>query len=219
MINLKKFGLLALLLCLVFNSYAQDPNRFAEEIKKFEGIENDYPEENRIVFVGSSSIRFWVDFKSYFPDHNVINTGFGGSQTSDLLVLADKLVLKFKPKQVFVYEGDNDLFAGKTQETIMSEMDQLIKMFKQNGIENIVLISPKPSVARWSIKDKYLSLNSSMKAYADKTEGVQYADIWSTMMDENGEVRKDIFIQDNLHMNKKGYDLWAPAIKPFLINP
>jgi len=36
------------------------------------------------------------------------------------------------------------------------------------------------------------------------------------MLDENGDVFEDIFIDDGLHMNKKGYDLWAKVISEFL---
>lgn len=87
---------------------AQDPLRFEEEVSKFKNAADQYPEENRIVFTGSSSIRLWVDFKSYFPNDNVINTGFGGSETSDLIHYQDLLIKQFNPKQVFIYEGDND---------------------------------------------------------------------------------------------------------------
>ena len=69
--------------------------------------------ESTIVFTGSSSIRMWKDLQERFPDQQVLNTGFGGSQASDLLYFLDDLVLKYKPKTVFIYEGDNDISAKK----------------------------------------------------------------------------------------------------------
>jgi lysophospholipase L1-like esterase len=36
------------------------------------------------------------------------------------------------------------------------------------------------------------------------------------MLDENGQVFTDIFLNDNLHMNKKGYDIWGKVIGEFL---
>jgi hypothetical protein len=129
---------------------AQDPLRFAEEVKKFENTAGQYPTENRIVFTGSSSIRLWVDFKSYFPNHNVINTGFGGSETSDLLHYKDLLTDQFKPRQVFIYEGDNDINAGEDGLAVFLELIILAgELLEDEWIEQIVFISPKPSIARW----------------------------------------------------------------------
>ena len=38
------------------------------------------------------------------------------------------------------------------------------------------------------------------------------------MFDKDGEVMKDIFLGDNLHMNVKGYAIWQKAIEPYLVN-
>lgn len=219
---MKKSILLLFTLAILFSSFniqAQDPNRFADEVKKFENAGNDYPSENRIIFTGSSSIRLWVDFKSYFPEHNVINTGFGGSETSDLIHYKDLLISQFEPKQVFIYEGDNDVNSGKSGLEILSDMNTLVSSLLEEGIENIVIIAPKPSVARWELKEKYEKVNTSLKAMADLSPKIQYADVWTPMLNPDGNVKPDIFIEDNLHMNKKGYDIWIKVIGPLLIKP
>lgn len=219
---MKKSILLLFTLAILFSSFniqAQDPNRFADEIKKFENAGNDYPSENRIIFTGSSSIRLWVDFKSYFPEHNVINTGFGGSETSDLIHYKDLLISQFEPKQVFIYEGDNDVNSGKSGLEILADMNTLVSSLLEEGIENIVIIAPKPSVARWELKEKYEKVNTSLKAMADLSPKIQYADVWTPMLNPDGNVKPDIFIEDNLHMNKKGYDIWIKVIGPLLIKP
>jgi len=203
------------LLCTVLN--AQDPLRFAEEVRKFENTAEDYPLENRIVFTGSSSIRLWTDFKSYFPDHNVINTGFGGSETSDLLYYKELLISQFNPKQVFIYEGDNDLNSGKSVPITVTDILNLVNALKLDGIENIVIISAKPSIARWELKEKYELLNSTLKRFATNIKGVEYADIWTPMLNKDGSLKEDLFLEDDLHMNKKGYDIWIKVIAPLLL--
>ncbi len=196
---------------------AQDPERFAEEVSKFENSAAQYPSENRIVFTGSSSIRLWVDFKSFFPDHNAINTGFGGSETSDLIYYKDLLISQFNPKQVFIYEGDNDINSGKSGIEVISDISSLVQDILDEGVENVVIISPKPSIARWALKEDYEKLNASLKVMADLSDKVQFADVWSPMLKSDGSLKKDIFIEDGLHMNKKGYDLWIKVIEPLLI--
>ena len=196
---------------------AQDPLRFEEEVSKFKNASENFPTENRIIFTGSSSIRLWVDFKSYFPNHNVINTGFGGSETSDLIYYQDLLIKQFKPKQVFIYEGDNDTNSGKSVASIMKDLKRLVESLKSDGIEDIVLISSKPSIARWQLKNDYERLNARMLKFTQTDESLRFANVWDIMLDKSGKVRKDIFIEDDLHMNKKGYDLWIRVIEPLLL--
>lgn len=201
------------------NLKAQDPGRFAEEVKKFENTANRYPKENRIVFTGSSSVRLWVDFKSYFPEHNVINTGFGGSETSDLIHYKDLLITQFNPKQVFIYEGDNDLNSGKSAISVFSDIAKLVNSLLEDGVESVVIIAPKPSIARWNLKNEYEKLNDSLEILAGLSDKVKFADVWAPMLNADGSLKKDIFIEDGLHMNKKGYDLWIKVIGPLLIHP
>lgn len=202
-----------------FNLLAQDPLRFEEEVAKFKNTADQYPEENRIVFTGSSSIRLWVDFEEYFPEHNAINTGFGGSETSDLIYYKDLLIDQFKPKQVFIYEGDNDINSGKSSIEVLRDMSILVQQLIEDGIENIVIISPKPSITRWGLKKEYESLNRALGELARLSPKVHFADVWSPMLTGKVSLKQDIFIEDGLHMNKKGYDLWIKVIESYLIEP
>lgn len=215
-----KYLISLLLLSLTYGSLkAQDPNRFAEEVRKFENAAEKYPAKNRIVFTGSSSIRLWVDFKSYFPEHNVINTGFGGSETSDLIYYKDLLISQFKPRQVFIYEGDNDLNSGKSELEVLADISSLTQQLLNEGIESIVIISAKPSIARWHLKPAYEKLNEALKHMANLSPRVCFADVWSPMLKEDGSLKENIFLDDGLHMNKKGYDLWIKVIGPLLVKP
>lgn len=191
-----------------------DPTRFAKEIEKIKNIAFDNTQD-RIVFTGSSSIRFWPKLQEYYPNHQVINSGFGGSQMSDLLYYLEETVLRFSPSQVFIYEGDNDVYAKQSTATIMANTKKVVEGIQAKYPEcQIVLISAKPSIARWSLKSAYHSINAAFKTYASNNQNIRYVNIWEIMLDEQGEVLKDIFIQDGLHMNKKGYDLWDKIIAP-----
>ena len=169
-----------------------------------------------VVFTGSSSIRFWTDVQERFPKYQILNSGFGGSQTSDLLYHIDNLVLKYSPVQIFIYEGDNDIFAKKRPRQIIETTKDVLKRI-QAKLPNadIVLISAKPSISRWRLKGKYKRLNKRFLKIALGNPKISYANVWDIML--NGrKVRTDIFIEDGLHMNKLGYDLWFEQIKPFL---
>lgn len=215
-----KHAITSILLFISLTCSAQDPTRFAEEVAKIKGTEINYPSENRIVFTGSSSIRLWVDFKSYFPNHNVINTGFGGSETSDLIHYKKELITNFNPQQVFIYEGDNDINSGKSSFEAFVDLSFLVaELILKDSVDRVVIISPKPSIARWSLREEYEKLNMALKEISALLDKIEFVDVWTPMLNADGSLKKELFIEDGLHMNKKGYDIWIKEIEPFLIDP
>ncbi|HKZ38964.1 MAG TPA: GDSL-type esterase/lipase family protein [Chryseolinea sp.] len=219
--KIKSSYLQACLMALfVTTAQAQDPIRFRSEVDSLITLHNSSDKSNAILFTGSSSIRLWKDLKSSFPNHNVLNGGFGGSEMADLLYYIDSLILPLRPIQIFIYEGDNDISRGRAEDQIIATADSILKRIqKQLPNTEVIFISPKPSIARWHLKEKYESYNKTFKAWSDQQNNVQYADVWTPMIDENGDVLKDIFIQDNLHLNEKGYKIWTSVLKKYLKAP
>jgi len=199
-------------------SKSQDPNRFKDQIDRLFNMEYNFnPNKKLVVFTGSSSVAMWKDIQDYYPEYNVVNNGFGGSHFSDLIHFYDELILRQTADVLFIYEGDNDIAGNKKPNKIYKEARSLIKRIKNDLPQTrVVIISPKPSIAREHLKKEYIKLNKKLKKYCKKQDNVAFADVWSIMMDENGNVYKDIFIEDGLHMNKKGYDLWDKVISEFL---
>lgn len=219
-IMMKRAILLLTFSLFSLTTLAQDPLRFEEELAKFKGDEATVDQERLILFTGSSSIRLWVEFESYFPDHNVINRGFGGSETSDLIYHAQELIFKYEPDQIFIYEGDNDINSGEKPKAIIKEMKQLLNMIEKNTPhpdKPIVLISAKPSPSRIHLKKQYLAYNRMLRKLSQKHPNWYFADVWTPMFNEDGTLKEELFIEDQLHMNKQGYDLWIEVIRPLLI--
>lgn len=217
-----RFNLVLLLLAFHSLSFqnlsAQDPLRLQNEVEHLDSLSYDFDESKEIIlFTGSSSIRKWDSIPNYFPDYQVINTGFGGSQMSDLLYYADRLILKYAPDKVFIYEGDNDIAVGKSIDEIMLTTKKLVQELRQNipGVE-LVFISAKPSPARWGLKNDYRSLNNSLKAYCKNQPDLYFADVWNLMLDQNGNPDKALYVEDGLHMTKVGYKLWAHELIEYL---
>ena len=99
----------------------------------------------------------------------------------------------------------------------MKEVKALVKRIRHDLPQTrIILISAKPSVARWQLKAEYETLNKGLTRLSKRKKSLEFADVWSAMLDEKGEVLKDIFLEDNLHLNKKGYDIWGEVIAQFL---
>ncbi|GMN09447.1 hypothetical protein MTsPCn9_00970 [Croceitalea sp. MTPC9] len=207
--------ILLYLLSFLFLISIRAQNGFQEEVdnivKRNDSLWDNSKET--IVFTGSSSIRFWEDVQERFPEQHILNSGFGGSQASDLLYHLEKLVLRYSPKKVFIYEGDNDVFAKKRPKEVVQTTLSIIQLIKnKNPNTSIILISAKPSIARWRLRRKYRRLNRRLEKLALSDMNLSYANVWDIMLDGR-KVRTDIFIEDGLHMNAAGYELWYKKIK------
>jgi lysophospholipase L1-like esterase len=206
---------LPLILLLAHNvTFSQDPLRFKKEIdtinKKNISREGS---KDLIVFTGSSSVRRWENVQEYFPGKNIINTGFGGSQMSDLIWFADQVIFRYKPIQLFIYEGDNDISAGEKPDHIIREADSLIKIIhKRLPNTEIVIISAKPSPIRWKLKEEYQKLNAMFSKLDSEYDYVRYLDLWTPLIGPSGRPVSEYYIKDSLHINSAGYDKWAAIV-------
>jgi len=198
---------------------AQDPLRFKKEVDQMKATDSLVIRKNLNLFTGSSSIRLWSDIHERFPDHNVANRGFGGSLMLELHYFAQELILDYKPTRIFIYEGDNDLGEGKTPEQILKDAQKVLNAIRcgLGRRVNVYFITPKPSIRRWHLKTEYEKFISELKAWADKKKRVKVIDVWAPMLDAQGNVRPELLIDDGLHMNQKGYDVWTALIKPHLV--
>lgn len=217
---LKRTALLSICLCVTIALPAQEKNVFENEVKAL--ILRDSLITNRkdvILFTGSSSIRMWTDLEKDFADKNVLNRAFGGSTMRDLLYFADQLIVPYNPKTIFIYEGDNDLgFANATSQQILASSDSLLTIIRAKlpSSVRIYFISPKPSIARWHLKDQYVQFNKDLQTWTSSKKNVYFIDVWSKMLNADGSLRKDLFIEDGLHMNRKGYDIWRDTLRKYV---
>ena len=191
---------------------------FGSEVQQIVNRSESKGYQEPVVFIGSSSIKKWRNVESEFPGFQILNHGFGGSQYSDILKFQEQLIAAFEPSMVVVYAGDNDIAAMKIPETIAIEAENFIDGLRRiaNG-SPVLVLSVKPSVARWRLKDQYVELNHKLEQICSSFEHAVYVDVWTPMLLSTGDVDKSLFLEDGLHMNKKGYEIWKNALKPFLL--
>ncbi len=206
------------LLCFAASQPALAQDQWEEAIRAFEQMdETDPPPESAVLFTGSSSIRMWTTLAEDFPDARVINRGFGGSQMSDLIHYADRIVTPYAPRLILVYEGDNDVAAGKTAEQVFTDYQQFISLVHdQLPDTRIAFIAIKPSLARRFLMDEMHKANGLVEEYTSTCDHLDYIDIFTPMLGEDGEPLPDVFLEDGLHMNAAGYAIWTEAVHPYL---
>ena len=109
--------LLSLFLIINILGKAQDQTKvpFQAEIDVFKKMDSiQMPLKNSILFVGSSSFNYWKDISNYFPGYPIINRGFGGSSLTDVIYFNQETIIKYNPKQIYIYCGENDIAASDT---------------------------------------------------------------------------------------------------------
>jgi lysophospholipase L1-like esterase len=194
---------------------------FANEIQAFKDQDKlNPPPANAILFVGSSSFQKWTDVSSYFPGYTIINRGFGGSTFPDVIHYANDIIIPYLPKQVVIYCGDNDLASSDavSADTVFERFRVLFELIRTNlPGENIVYVSIKPSPSRARLKEKMEKANLLIQTYLSINSHASFVDVYHKMLNPDGSIMKDIFLEDNLHMNAKGYAIWQKAIAPFLL--
>lgn len=206
--------LLALLALALAPLASAAPEKWAAAIDKFTTADKtNPPPRDAVVFVGSSSIVKWPALEKDFPDHKVINRGFGGSELYDSVFYADRVVTPYAPRTVVVYAGDNDLKAGKTPEKVFADFKALVaKIHAALPKTRVVFIAIKPSPSRWNIKDLGLKANALIAAECAKDARLRFVDVWGPMLNEKGEPRPELFVKDMLHLSDAGYKIWTPLV-------
>ncbi len=196
------------------------PEQWTKTIDAFTAKDRqDPPPHDGVVFVGSSSIVGWKTLADDFPGQQVINRGFGGSELADSVYYADRIVLPYQPRIVVLYAGDNDLWAGKSPETVAADFKAFReKIHAARPQTRIVYIAVKPSPSRWKIRDAMVRTNELIARQCAEDPRLRFVDIYTPMLNEKGEPRPELFLGDMLHMNRSGYELWtklvAPALQP-----
>jgi lysophospholipase L1-like esterase len=196
-------------------SYAQ---RFENEIKAFERRDSlSMPKPNQILLVGSSTFRIWTTFQGDLEGYEVLNRGFGGSQMSDVNDYFNRIVAKYQPALIIVYEGDNDLANGKTPKEVAADFKTFVAKVKSTlPNTKIAFFSIRPSIARLVLLPQQKQANKLIEAYCDKEKKVTFVNIQKHFYLPDGSLMNDIFIEDKLHLNAKGYSIWTIATRKFL---
>jgi lysophospholipase L1-like esterase len=211
-----RFLLTVVFFVLLLPASAQAP--FADEIRAFKSRDSvALPAQGQILFAGSSSIRLWKDLAQDFPTQQVLNRGFGGSTFEDVLRYADDIILPYKPRHIVIYCGENDLAKGVAPDVVVEQFKELFARIRTTLPKTTVTyISIKPSPSRIKIIGDVAKTNSMIKAFLSRQKKANFVDVFSLMVDKNGNPREELFVEDRLHMNRKGYDIWKKVLTPIV---
>ena len=187
--------------------------RFAEQDRM------NPPPMGAILLTGSSSIALWNDeaAKALAP-LTVIARGFGGSVMSDVLHHLDTVALKYRPRAILIYEGDNDTSYGIAEEEIVGSLKKIVDRVHQELPDTrIYVMAVKPSTSRVGVWENAQTVNAAYKEIAKHDPQVYFVDSATPFLKSDGSVMTDIFVEDGLHLNPMGNLIWGSVIRAALM--
>jgi lysophospholipase L1-like esterase len=192
--------------------------QFEPAIRAFEAADRtNPPPPNAVLLIGSSSIRLWKDAPAQFPSHRLLNRGFGGSHLSDSVAFADRIAIPYRPRVVVLYAGDNDIAAGKSPEQVLADLKAFVAKVRSALPETrIAYLSIKPSPSRLKHLEQFREANRLIREFCAGDDRLVYVDVFTPMLDRDGQPREEFFLGDRLHLNSEGYKVWAGIVGPVL---
>lgn len=194
---------------------------FAKDIAAFKEADRlNPPAKGQILFVGSSSFTRWGNVATAFPHHRILNRGFGGSTLLDVTRYVEDVVFPYHPAQVVMYCGENDFAADPnlSYDVVVGRFKTLFKLVRRKLPRTpFAYVSMKPSPSRWGMALKFTAANAAIKEYMSTQPRTAFVDVWPVMLGTDGLPKQEIYVEDKLHMNDKGYALWTPLIESVLI--
>ena len=192
-------------------------DRYADTIEQYRRFDkrNLLPSDP-VLFVGSSSIVYWETSVS-FPGYPVINRGFGGASLPEVIHFYDDVIKKHAPSVVVVY-CDIDVENGKSPEFSVQAFKQLVNRISEDfPTTNIVFLSMKPTliddVLGKQVRENKIMTNNLLADYSDSKDNLHYVDVSRVMFADDTGLKDEIFLDDGMHLNALGYELWNPIVK------
>jgi lysophospholipase L1-like esterase len=173
------------------------------------------PIHYRTLFIGSSSFTKWKTLEQDLPEYVPLNRAFGGSTLLDVFRYRKDIIDKYSPEKIVIYCGENDV-ASSDSVTGKIVFDRFITLYKHIREKfpriDVYYISLKPCPLRWEMRKRMLDANYRIADFCKKQKHTYFINIWDQML-ENSKPNPSLFIEDSLHMNKKGYEIWIKEIR------
>jgi len=173
-----------------------------------------------VVFIGSSSIRFWQSLASDMAPLPALNRGFGGATAAGVAHYARRIFARTPdPRAIVFYAGVNDLAWGVSEDEVVADVERFVAVCREVAPRApVYLLSLQLTPSRRRSWPKVRRINDRLASMASRSAGgVRYVDVASSVLDAAGRPRRELFVFDGIHMNPEGYALWTAVLRPRLL--
>ena len=200
----------------------RDCERFRQQCARMEEGDVD------LLWVGDSITHFWEGggaavFEKYYGGRKTLNFAISGDRTGHVIWRIENAPMdKISPKMAVILIGTNNVghessSAAQTVGGIRKIVDMLKDQYPKMKIL-LLEVFPREHEPDAPLRVAVDEINDGIrKIYGDgHVENVQLYGIGDLMLDADGKLPKEI-MPDFLHPSAEGYELWASAIEPFVM--
>ena len=193
-------------------TWSKDLARFAAEDQERGALQGG------VLFAGSSSILMWK-LDEAFPDLEIRNRGFGGSQLWEFNALYDRIFAPHRPDHIVIYVGENDLANGATAAEVFAHWERLRDRLLHDLPEaRLHFLSFKRAPLRHPVWHLMEEANALIADDATKRDRVEFHDVNTPILNVFG-LPDLAFFRDGIHLNDFGYRVWTEKLAPTIAAP
>lgn len=210
------------LLVILFAAYVGFAQKYSTFYYQRASLFEELPVTSKdIIFLGNS-ITNGGEWCELLDNKHVKNRGISGDICMGVYDRLDA-ILKGKPAKIFLLIGINDISRGTSADTIISQMDIIVKKIKEDSPKTKLYLQSLLPVTdyykmfgghtrHWEMVKE---VNSRMARLAEQ-EKVTYVDLYSHFVDPSTGKLNIAYSNDGLHLLGKGYVKWAEVVKRYL---
>jgi lysophospholipase L1-like esterase len=200
---------------------ANDPTKpVPGGVRWFGRMHNDYVAQCKnnkfdLVFLGDSITQMWPrdHFNANFGKFNVVNFGIGGDRAENVLWRMENGELQDTAQKLTVLLIGTNNQGMNTAEEVAIGVTAVVRKLQSNCPQTkILLLGIFPSAGTPLEKTKTAN---AIIAKLDDGKKVRYLDAGAKFLDPEGKIMPGI-LSDSVHLQKKGYEIWAEAIMPLV---
>jgi len=176
-----------------------------------------------LLMIGDSITQGWEGsgkkvWAEYYAKRNAINLGISGDRTEHVLWrLQNGNIENLSPKLAVLMIGTNNA-RSNTSEEIALGVQKIVELLRRELPEMKVLvlaIFPRGETVTDKLRLVNQGANERIEQLADG-KMIHYLNIEQSFLEEDGTLPKEI-MSDFLHPGKPGYDIWARAMEPKIV--
>ncbi|NBU86977.1 MAG: hypothetical protein EBS13_06710 [Verrucomicrobia bacterium] len=192
------------------------PKLHQEKLREAENNKVDF------VMIGDSITHSWSKYPGVFEGSNLLNLGFPGDRTQNVLWRIDNGALDgISPKLVTLMIGTNNMH--DTKKAYPADKPEDIFAGIQAIVTGVRTRLPKSKIVVFSVfprkpgseNDRAKAVNEMLPQLADG-KFVSHLDLNRFFTKESGQQDETLYNRDLLHLNDQGYLAWAKALKPLM---
>ena len=147
----------------------------------------------------------------------VVNAGVGGSRVQSGVGRTQQVINRNHPAFMLILYGVNDVIHGQNVGNILSSLDQIVLICKQNNVVPVLATYPIPIAGHRLFAFNTIHLNAGIRDIA-KTEGIKCVDLEREFSLDSDPANPDwvvpdpsLYEPDGLHPNDMGTQVMAMA--------